>query len=45
MSRLCGHVVLDIEEAAGLGAVHDLVQGVGLGGGERVGVEGTYLTS
>jgi len=32
------HVVLDIEEAAGLGAVHDLVEGVGLRQG-GVGVE------
>ncbi|RYQ98299.1 hypothetical protein Ahy_B08g094347 [Arachis hypogaea] len=34
-----GHVVLDVEEAAGLRAVNDLIEGVGLGGG-RVGVEG-----
>lgn len=38
-----GHVVLDVEEAAGLGAVDDLVQGVGLGGGRHVAVEGDVL--
>jgi len=37
-----GHVVLDVEEAAGLGPVHDLIEGVGLRRG-GVGVEGHVL--
>ena len=37
-----GHVVLHVEEAAGLGAVHDLIEGVGLRRG-GVGVEGHVL--
>ena len=39
------HVVLDVQEAAGLGAVDDLVERVGLrgGGGGGVGVEGDVL--
>lgn len=37
-----GHIVLDVEEAARLGAVDDLVEGVGLGGG-RVGVKWDVL--
>lgn len=35
--------MLDVEEAAGLGAVDNLVEGVGLSGGGRVCVKGDIL--
>jgi hypothetical protein len=35
--------VLDVEKAAGLRAIDDLIEGVGLGGGGRVCVEGDIL--